>query len=486
MTGESEPASKEGNDPWLIAHTNVVNGMGKMLVGATGPNCEWGRTLKKMQEGEGEDTPLQEQLEQMVVAIGKVALLMGGLTFVILAIYWELDTYYLVLKSGWEFSFLRGFVDALVIGITLLVVGIPEGLPLAVIISLAYSMKAMTKDNILVRHIEACETMGGATNICSDKTGTLTQNMMTVMEGWVTGQNFGKVPWKEGEVQIAPSVWEMLRLSIALNSTALRQRSLDKTQEKPKVVGSPTEMALLDMVDKVDGSEAYYEKVRKENEPQMILQIPFSSETKRMTSVFYIPDLDVVRQYVKGAPEQLISDCELVATGEGQMMPVSPSIRAEMEEVVSRLTGQGFRVIFVGFRDVPAAEFVSDSGRMIESIKESYVALRGKAGALVALGIFGIEDPVRPEVPEAIMRCVHAGITVRMVTGDYLGTAVKIAEQCGIKTKKGVVMTGNSYLHDSLFFFVICIIIILLLLLSFIFIFFCLLFGYSLQEYMNY
>ena len=152
LTGESDPVVKE-NDPLLMANTSVVMGSCKMLVTGTGANSQWGRTLKELQEVEPEDTPLQKKLNGAVIAIGYLGLVAGVMTFFILAIFWAIDTSNLLLIGGWDNSYIRGLVDALIIGITLLVVGIPEGLPLAVVISLAYSMKAMTKDNNLVRHL---------------------------------------------------------------------------------------------------------------------------------------------------------------------------------------------------------------------------------------------------------------------------------------------------------------------------------------------
>ncbi len=160
MTGESEPTSKGAEDPLMLTNTSVIAGTGTMLVTAVGPNTEWGATLRRMQESPLEETPLQAQLGATVLAIGKVGLAVGVLTFLILGIYWFVDTLALVREDAWHGSYVRGIVDALIIGITLLVVGIPEGLPLAVIISLAYSMKAMTKDNILVRHLEVSRKRG--------------------------------------------------------------------------------------------------------------------------------------------------------------------------------------------------------------------------------------------------------------------------------------------------------------------------------------
>lgn len=223
VTGEAEPVAKRlGEDVWLMANCPVVAGSGKMLVGGVGVHTEWGKTLLSLQEVEPEDTPLQQDLAELVEGISKFGLIFGVLTFIVLAIYWAIDVSNVIRVAGWSNEFIQPIVDALIIGITVLVVGIPEGLPLAVIISLAYSMKvvcfllffwshrcckAMTKDNNLVRHLQACETMGGATNICSDKTGTLTQNKMTVQSVWFGGRFVDHVPWGN-DLKLTPNFWK--------------------------------------------------------------------------------------------------------------------------------------------------------------------------------------------------------------------------------------------------------------------------------------
>jgi Ca2+-transporting ATPase len=456
MTGESEPVAKD-EDPWLLSGTAVTGGRGTMLVGATGERTEWGKMMQQMQEMEVEDTPLQIQLNAMVVAIGRMGLVGGVMTFFILGIFWTLDTYALIGETAWSNAYLRGLVDALVIGISVLVVGIPEGLPLAVVISLAYSMKAMTKDNLLVRHLEAsvlfagfcysyliafqaCETMGGATNICSDKTGTLTQNKMTVVRGWIGGKSFEKVPWGD-EVVLSPEFWDTFKLGIALNTTASRQKA--ERGEEMKVVGNPTEIALLDMVDAVEGTQQYFDALRRERKRDVALQVPFSSTTKRMTTACF--EGDTLRCFVKGAPDQLIDEASLVAMADGEVTELTADEKRELQSTVKTLSESGYRALFVGYYDLPAESFRN----VALSSKKAKIDLSNVEARVAVQAVVGIEDPVRPEVPPAIERCVRAGITVRMVTGDYLGTAVKIAEECGIKTAKGVALSGGEFREMS-------------------------------------
>lgn len=452
VSGEAEPVGKSANDPWLMTNCSVTQGSGRMLVGAVGEHTEWGRTLQNLQESDFEETPLQQDLGEIVIGISKFGAFFGTITFFVLAIYWAVDTGDLISVTAWSDTYIRGIVDALIIGITLLVVGIPEGLPLAVIISLAYSMKAMTKDNNLVRHLQSCETMGGATNICSDKTGTLTLNQMTVKEAWIGMQRAESVPWNASEVHLSPDFWHILRSGVALNATAMRQ--LDKDSGLPKVVGMPTEMSLMDMVDVVEGNKAlvgYYDELRKQEAQNLVVQMPYNSANKYMTTIYYVPQLDVLRIFVKGAPEMLIHGCTHLQRGDGSLVECTEKDRDEMRAVVSRFAASAYRTLLVGFRDVPASLYLrnpeapvaakdSDAGRY-------YVDLKAEPldRSIVIQGIFGIEDPVRPEVPLAVATCLDAGITVRMLTGDHPDTATKIAEQCGIKTSKGIVVLGEEF-----------------------------------------
>ena len=284
-----------------------------------------------------------------------------------------------------------------------MVVSIPEGLPLAVIISLAYSVKAMTRDGVLVRHLEACETMGGASNICSDKTGTLTMNRMTVVDGWFGGDGAidkYRAAASEGEFH------SLLRASIVLNTTALRQEG--------KVVGFPTEMALIDFCRDEGESEDFYVSMRKNEEGNLISQIPFSSKTKRMSTLVHVPDEGCIRIYVKGAPDQLIPQCSKAMMLDGSVRDASSSdAQREMQDTVERFSKKGFRTMIVAYRDVAG----EDEAAAIKAAKEP--------SDYIAIAILALEDPVRPEVPQAVLRCHEAGITVRMITVRKLFQVLK-------------------------------------------------------------
>lgn len=192
MTGENDSKKKNlEKDPFLSSGTRVTDGIGRMLVISTGMNSKYGKLMATMNE-ETPDTPLQERLDGLAGTIGIIGTVVAIATFIALMIYWIIK----VSKLKWQWVFLVDWIGFIIQAITIIVVAVPEGLPLAVTISLAYSMKQMMRDQNLVRRLAACETMGGATTICSDKTGTLTENRMTIVEGWISGKSFKDVPMK--------------------------------------------------------------------------------------------------------------------------------------------------------------------------------------------------------------------------------------------------------------------------------------------------
>lgn len=425
MTGESEPAEKGHQDPLMLAGTTIVSGSCRMIVGCTGASTIWGGMMLAMVQSEAQETPLQQVLSKLVVTIGKVGLVFGVVTFEVLLIYWAIDTYVLIQEEAWSFAFLRGLVDALVIGITLLVVGIPEGLPLAVLLALAYSVKKMMHDKVLVRHLESCETIGGATSICSDKTGTLTQNIMSVRQVCLGGvesdlEHFSR--WSDVHERFR----QALVVGISVNSTALHQQREDGSM---KGVGLPTELALLELVNQWAGQNSY-QNARRDFQSRMLRQIPFSSETKCMVTIVR-GEFDVPRMYVKGAPDVLLPRCTRSLNVHGAEVALSNEESEHLKKVVSVMGAEeGLRSILLAFRDLDE-----------KSVKHA----TDEVEDLVVVGVVGMEDPLREEVPDAVARCQRAGITVRMVTGDFLGTAVKIAERCGIKTADGICLTGEEF-----------------------------------------
>ena len=233
MTGESKEIKKNEEEPFMMSGCQVTHGNGFMVVTGVGVWSEWGSTLSALQE-ERDTTPLQAKLEDVATAIGKLGLTVAVLTFAALMIVWGVR----ISQTGFVMQSLIDIVGFFIIAVTIVVVAVPEGLPLAVTISLAYSMKKMMKENNLVRHLEACETMGGATNICSDKTGTLTQNIMTVVEAHMLGKHWLIPPTA---AELTPDYVTIVTDVISCNSTVVieprkeAEVKIKKTQVAPQV-----------------------------------------------------------------------------------------------------------------------------------------------------------------------------------------------------------------------------------------------------------
>ncbi|XP_043389403.1 plasma membrane calcium-transporting ATPase 4 isoform X2 [Chelonia mydas] len=475
LTGESDHVKKSlDKDPMLLSGTHVMEGSGRMLVTAVGINSQTGIIFTLLGAGEGEEekkvkkgkkagapenrnkaktqdgvaleiqplksqegveneekekkkvkvpkkekSVLQGKLTRLAVQIGKAGLIMSAITVVILVLYFVIDTFG-VQQRPWLAEctpiYIQYFVKFFIIGVTVLVVAVPEGLPLAVTISLAYSVKKMMKDNNLVRHLDACETMGNATAICSDKTGTLTMNRMTVVQAYVGDTHYRQIPDPEA---ILSKVLDLIVHSVAINS-AYTSKILPPEKEGglPRQVGNKTECSLLGFV--LDLKQDY-QAVRNEVPEEKLYKVyTFNSVRKSMSTVLKNPD-GSFRMYSKGASEIILRKCTKILDKNGDLRVFKVKDRDEMvKKVIEPMACQGLRTICLAFRDFPAdAEPDWDSENEIVS-------------DLACITVVGIEDPVRPEVPEAILKCQRAGITVRMVTGDNINTARAIATKCGI------------------------------------------------------
>ncbi|XP_057239171.1 plasma membrane calcium-transporting ATPase 2 isoform X3 [Malurus melanocephalus] len=464
LTGESDQVRKSvDKDPMLLSGTHVMEGSGRMLVTAVGVNSQTGiiftllgaggeeeekkdkkakqqdgaaamemQPLKSAEGGEGDDkdkkksnmhkkekSVLQGKLTKLAVQIGKAGLVMSAITVIILVLYFAIDTF-VVNKKQWlpECTpvYVQYFVKFFIIGVTVLVVAVPEGLPLAVTISLAYSVKKMMRDNNLVRHLDACETMGNATAICSDKTGTLTTNRMTVVQAYVGDVHYKEIPEPDS---IPAKTLELLVNAIAINS-AYTTKILPPEKEGglPRQVGNKTECGLLGFV--LDLKQDY-EPVRSLIPEEKLYKVyTFNSVRKSMSTVIKMPD-GSFRMYSKGASEIVLKKCSRILNAAGEPRIFRPRDRDEMvKKVIEPMACDGLRTICVAFRDFPSSpEPDWDNENDILS-------------DLTCICVVGIEDPVRPEVPEAIRKCQRAGITVRMVTGDNINTARAIAIKCGI------------------------------------------------------
>ncbi|XP_042535843.1 plasma membrane calcium-transporting ATPase 2 [Dipodomys spectabilis] len=374
---------------------------------------------KKANMHKKEKSVLQGKLTKLAVQIGKAGLVMSAITVIILVLYFTVDTF-VVNKKPWLAEctpvYVQYFVKFFIIGVTVLVVAVPEGLPLAVTISLAYSVKKMMKDNNLVRHLDACETMGNATAICSDKTGTLTTNRMTVVQAYVGDVHYKEIPEPSA---INAKTLELLVNAIAINS-AYTTKILPPEKEGalPRQVGNKTECGLLGFV--LDLKQDY-EPVRNQMPEEKLYKVyTFNSVRKSMSTIVKMPD-DSFRMYSKGASEIVLKKCCKILSGAGEPRVFRPRDRDEMvKKVIEPMACDGLRTICVAYRDFPSSpepDWDNESDILSD---------------LTCICVVGIEDPVRPEVPEAIRKCQRAGITVRMVTGDNINTARAIAIKCGI------------------------------------------------------
>ncbi|XP_015424789.1 PREDICTED: plasma membrane calcium-transporting ATPase 4 isoform X2 [Myotis davidii] len=462
LTGESDHVKKSlERDPMLLSGTHVMEGSGRMVVTAVGVNSQTGiiftllgaseeeeeekKKKAKAQDGvaleiqplnsqEGidneekekkvvklpkkEKSVLQGKLTRLAVQIGKAGLIMSAVTVLILILYFVIDNF-VIQRKPWLAEctpiYIQYFVKFFIIGITVLVVAVPEGLPLAVTISLAYSVKKMMKDNNLVRHLDACETMGNATAICSDKTGTLTMNRMTVVQAYIGNTHYRQVPSPD---VLAPKVLDLLVNGISINS-AYTSKILPPEKEGglPRQVGNKTECSLLGFV--IDLKQDY-QAVRSEVPEEKFYKVyTFNSARKSMSTVIQKPG-GGYRMYSKGASEIILRKCNRILDKNGEAVPFKSTDRDEVvHTVIEPMASEGLRTICLAYRDFNDVEPPWDHENEILT-------------ELTCIAVVGIEDPVRPEVPDAISKCRRAGITVRMVTGDNVNTARAIATKCGI------------------------------------------------------
>ncbi|XP_026532187.1 plasma membrane calcium-transporting ATPase 3 isoform X7 [Notechis scutatus] len=483
LTGESDHVRKSvDKDPMLLSGTHVMEGSGRMVISAVGVNSQTGiiftllgaggeeeekkekkgkKKKKKKQDGavennqnkakkqdgavamemqplksaEGgemeerekkkssvpkkEKSVLQGKLTKLAVQIGKAGLVMSAITVIILVLYFIIQTFVIDGKT-WMAEctpvYVQYFVKFFIIGVTVLVVAVPEGLPLAVTISLAYSVKKMMKDNNLVRHLDACETMGNATAICSDKTGTLTTNRMTVVQSYMGDTHYKETPEPSS---LTSKTLDLLVHAIAINS-AYTTKILPPEKEGglPRQVGNKTECSLLGFV--VD-LRRDYQAVREHMPEEKLYKVyTFNSVRKSMSTVICMPD-GGYRLFSKGASEIVLKKCTNILNSNGELRVFRPRDRDEMiKKVIEPMACDGLRTICIAYRDFPA-------GKEPDWDNENDIVID-----LTCIAVVGIEDPVRPEVPEAINKCQRAGITVRMVTGDNINTARAIAAKCGI------------------------------------------------------
>lgn len=389
----------------VMRGTTVVDGHGTMKVLRVGDATEIGKVARQSTEQNIEPTPLNIQLTKLAKLIGKIGFTVAGATFVIFV---SKDLYHYISLNeitGWQqyMAIARIVLKYFMMAVTLIVVAVPEGLPMSVTLSLALNMRRMLSTNNLVRKMHASETMGAITVICTDKTGTLTQNLMQVYE-----PNFYAL--KDRGTLADDEVSKLVMEGISANSTAFLEETGEG--EKPKGVGNPTEVALLLWL---DGQHRNYLELREQ--ARVLDQLTFSTERKFMATLVQSPLIGKKVLYIKGAPEIVLAKCKEVIL-DGRRVDTN-DYRSTVEEQLLGYQNMAMRTL--GF----AYKIVDDDA------PNDCVALVAE-NDLNFLGVVAISDPIRPDVPAAIAKCQSAGIDVKIVTGDTPGTATEIARQIGL------------------------------------------------------
>ena len=428
LSGESEAVNVTQETPFLLAGTKVQGGSGKMLVASVGMRTEWGRLMVTLSEGGDDETPLQVKLNGVATIIGKIGLAFAVLTFLVLT------GRFLVVKAlqnritVWSGSDALKLLNYFAIAVTILVVAVPEGLPLAVTLSLAFAMKKLMSDKALVRHLSACETMGSVNCICTDKTGTLTTNHMVVNKIWIC-QKTTEINSRGSEdvlnISLSEKVLNLLLQSIFQNTSSEVVKGKDL---KKNIIGTPTETALMELGMLLGGDFNAYRE-----EDNIVKVEPFNSNKKTMSVLVALPGSGGFQAFCKGASEIILKMCDKIVNADGEAIPLSEEQRKDITDVINNFACEALRTLCLAFKNING---ISSA----DSIPEDGYTL---------ISLIGIKDPVRPGVREAVKTCLAAGITVRMVTGDNINTAKAIAKECGILTEDGIAIEGSDFRNKS-------------------------------------
>ncbi|MEN6330065.1 MAG: cation-transporting P-type ATPase [Methanobacteriaceae archaeon] len=414
LTGESRPVRKVEHEikdfgrPFVeisnlvFAGTSVASGSGKAVVYATGTKTEFNQIAAMTQELKEEPSPLQKELNRLTRIIAVIAVLLGVILF-------GINVWLVQLPLTVAFIF--------AIGLT--VANVPEGLLPTVTLSLAASVQKMAQKNALIKRLASVETLGSTTIICTDKTGTLTKNAMTVRQVWipyelveVTGAGYEpEGSFLRGGEEISPHEIREIKLLMRAASFCNDAKLIEpKGNEKWRVLGDPTEAALLVSAKKI----GFNWDEEMEIIPR-IVELPFDSERKSMTSIHQKPDKRVA--YVKGAPKKIISLSSHISV-DGEPQPFSEEEREDIFRIHDELASQGLRILAMAYRDLPS-ELTEYTPELVET-------------DLTLVGMVAMQDPPRPEVHDAVEDCQKAGIRIIMITGDYGLTAEAIAREVGI------------------------------------------------------
>lgn len=423
LTGESEPVMITTENPFLLSGTKVQDGSCKMMVTTVGMRTQWGKLMATLSEGGDDETPLQVKLNGVATIIGKIGLFFAIVTFAVLV--QGLLSRKLSEGTHWSWSGDDALevLEFFAVAVTIVVVAVPEGLPLAVTLSLAFAMKKMMNDKALVRHLAACETMGSATNICSDKTGTLTTNHMTVVKSCIcmNVKEVSKTSAASLCSDLPDSVVKLLIQSIFTNTGG--EVVINKSGQH-EILGTPTDSALLEFGLSLGGD------FQAERQASKLVNVePFNSVKKRMGVVLELPE-GGLRAHTKGASEIILANCDKMINSDGKIVPIDEASLNQLKDIINQFAGEALRTLCLAFIELETGFSINNP-----------IPISG----YTCIGIVGIKDPVRPGVKESVEVCRSAGITVRMVTGDNINTAKAIARECGILTDDGIAIEGPDF-----------------------------------------
>ncbi|XP_074322169.1 calcium-transporting ATPase 12, plasma membrane-type-like [Apium graveolens] len=434
MTGESDHVEIDTEkNPFLVSGTKVADGYAKFLVTSVGMNTTWGEMMSSISQDSSEETPLQVRLNKLTSSIGKIGLAVAFLVLVVLLVRFftgntkdeDGNVEYTGSKTKVD-DVINGVVGIIAAAVTIVVVAIPEGLPLAVTLTLAYSMKRMMADQAMVRKLSACETMGSATTICTDKTGTLTMNKMKV-----TKFCLGHESVEERNItSIASSIIELFHQGVGLNTTGSVYKS-DSGSEL-EFSGSPTEKAILSWA----VLDLHMEMDELKRSSKLLSVEAFNSEKKRSGILMKKNGDNSMHVHWKGAAEMIIAMCSHYYDSLGNMNALDDTEREKLNRLVQGMAASSLRCIAFAHKQVSEQEY--DDGKA--KVQDNNLTL---------LGLVGIKDPCRPGVRKAVQDCQYAGVNVKMITGDNVFTAKAIATECGIlridQDMDGAVVEGVEF-----------------------------------------
>ena len=410
LVNDDTPLSEQSNMGWM--GTSVANGRGIGIVTETGMQTQFGKIALMMQSVETEATPLQKKLAILGRKLGIYSVAISVLVALV----------------GWMLG--KDLLEMFLTGVALAVAVVPEGLPAVVTITLALGIKAMAKQKVLLRRLPAAETLGAATTICTDKTGTLTQNQMTVKKIWlpageieVTGSGYDPAGHFEADGKKIDYKSHADLLMLLKSALVCNHAKVQKSDNGWEVIGDPTEVALI--------VAAYKSWLHLDESDTTVSEFSFNSIRKRMSIIVH--EKDALTAYVKGAPEVILERSTQIFK-DGDVYPLDEAYKKEVEAAYKEMARSGLRTLAIAFRELPGDTKLSE-----ESVENE----------LVLLGIVGIIDPPHEEVPEAIKMAKTAGINIIMITGDNPDTAISIAGSIGLEVDRAITSHELSQIDDE-------------------------------------